>query len=82
LALLEIAELAACATASGESKAAGGGAVEAAAAMRVPTVALVLSLGCGQPAAAASHAMTTGSSNPSQWFGGVAASIASAQGEV
>jgi len=81
LALLEIAELAACATASGESKAAGGGAVEAAA-MRVPTVALVLSLGCGQPAAAASHAMTTGSSNPSQWFGGVAASIASAQGEV
>ena len=87
VALLEIAELAACATVNSQSTfgggGGGGGGGEAATreARRVPSVALVLSLGCGQPAAAASHAMTS-TSSPSQWFGGVAASIASAQGEV
>jgi hypothetical protein len=62
LALLEAAELAACAAAA--------------------AVALVLSLGCGQPAAAASQAMTGGGgTSGGSWFGGMAATIASAQGD-
>ena len=80
LALLEAAELAACAAAAAGAAAAAAAVPPAAA--WAPAVALVLSLGCGQPAAAASQAMSGGGgASGGSWFGGMAATIASAQGD-